>query len=48
MCRTFEVALPDAVKLKDTKALAMICEQCDNDEIRNTAEKSLQQFVNTN
>ena len=48
VCRTFEVALPDAVKLKDTKALAMICEQCDDDEIRNTAEKSLQQFVNTN
>ena len=48
LCKTFEVALLDAVKLKDTKALAMICEQCEDEEIRNTAEKSLQQLVSTN
>ena len=41
-CKTYNTALPDAIKLKDMDALNEIYQNCEEEEVKDSARRTLQ------
>ena len=46
-CGAFEIAVADATKLKDIEALKEICQKCEDDLIRDTAQRTYDSLINS-
>ena len=46
-CGAFEIAVSDASKLKDVDALKEICQNCNDDLIRDTAQRTYDSLINS-
>lgn len=44
-CKAYNIALPDAVKLKDVNALNEIYQNCDDEDVKDSARRTLQTLI---